>query len=139
MAAPAGGCAHVRPRAGWNPGPDVTSREPVPEISGCARASPGQPCPLVTLPVTAPSRYAGGSGAGLGTVPDPASLPPLPSFNPADGSSAGRGVLAAAAAASEQHDGRSGDSDPAPPVSAALHAAGPYNPAPEGGEENHGS
>ena len=33
-----------------------TSWEPVPEISGRALASPGQPCPLVTLPVTAPSR-----------------------------------------------------------------------------------
>ena len=59
-------------------------------------------------------------------MPDPTNLPPFPSFDPADGSSSGLGVLAAAAAASEEHDGRSGDSYL---VSAALHAARPYNPA----------
>ena len=93
-----------------------------------ARARPGQACPLVTFLVLPPPT-AGSSSTSLGAMPDPASLPPLPSFDPADGSSSGLGVLAAAAAASERHDGRSGDSDPAPPVSAALQAAGPYNPA----------
>ena len=92
-----------------------------------AHTRPGQACPLVTF-LLSPPPAAGSSGASLGAVPDPASLPPLPSFEPTDGSLSGLDVLAAAAVASKRHDGKSGDSDPAPPVSAALHAAGPYNP-----------
>ena len=93
-----------------------------------AHARPGQACSLVTF-LLSPPPAAGSSGASLGALPDPTSLPPLPSFEPADGSSSGLGILAAATATSKRHDGRSRDSDPAPPVSAALHAAGPYNPA----------
>ena len=76
-------------------------------------------------PFTPPPPPAGHSGEALGDLPDPASLPPLPTFTPAGGpSSSGLDVLAVATA---DHLPQSGD----PPNNAhgSLHSQGPYNPA----------
>jgi hypothetical protein len=91
--------------------------------AGRARYGSGHAfCPL---PFTPPPPLAGHSGEALGDLPDPASLPPLPTFTPAGGpSSSGLDVLAAAAADNLPQSG-----DPPSNAHGSLHIQGPYNPA----------
>ena len=65
----------------------------------------------------------------LGTLPNPARLPPLPTFVPATSSASGLDLLAAAAAGGASTQSKQPALSSSPVLSASPHAAGPYNPA----------
>ena len=74
--------------------------------------------------VTPSPSLAGSSGEALGDQPDPASLPPLPTFVPTGGTPAsGLDALTTVT----DHPPKAGDQPRAPQGS--LHRPGPYNPA----------
>ena len=76
-------------------------------------------------PITPPP-FPAGRSERLGDQPDPANLPPLPTFTPTGGPLLSPGPDALGADGSEQQPKGIPNSDP----QGSLHSSGPYNPAP---------